>query len=116
MFIVYASCMLIPYVQLGSKVILQEPIREFEVCLPTVHPSTLVVEEPVCALLKLFRNVLRLLVPLKPRLILLVETPALLLQSFRRQILLVRALPVVKGVEQAVGVDPLVEHRVREYS
>jgi hypothetical protein len=44
-------------------------------------PSRFVVKEAIRALLKLFCDCLRLLVPLKPRLILLVEPPTLVLQS-----------------------------------
>lgn len=78
------------------KLVLEEFVLKFERHLPPVHPAAhqqfsipsslssiefnspcaLVVEEPVCPLLVVFGNMLWLFVPLKPRLILLVEAPA----------------------------------------
>lgn len=77
-------------------------------------PCALIVKEAIRPLLKLLRNILRLLVPLEPRLVLLVEAPALALERLRREELLVRALLVVEGVEEGVGVDAAVQARVVE--
>lgn len=54
--------------------------------------------------------------PLEPCLILLVESPALVLERLGREKLLVRALPVVEQVEKGVRVDPprVVQSRVVE--
>lgn len=100
------------------QIILQEFVHELEVSLPAIHPiarvssqcnktgrrgmslpGALVVKEPIRPLFVFFRNLLRLLVPLKPRLILLVEPPTLILQSAGREPLLVGILPVVEDVE-----------------
>ena len=79
-----------------SYIVFQELIRELKVGFPTVHPMqrlggsncasnlcyipcTLVVKEAVGALLKLLRDCLGLLMALKPCLILLVKSPALIL-------------------------------------
>lgn len=72
-------------------------------------PRGLVVEEPIGPLLEFLRNVLGLLVALEPSLILLVKPPALAFQRLRCQVLLVRPLPIVEGVEQAVSVDAAVQ-------
>jgi hypothetical protein len=99
-----------------SYIVLQELVRELKVGLPTVHPvglvsrgnimsqmsnipCTLVVKEAVGALLKLLRDGLGLLVTLKPCLILLVESPALILQRFGSKILLICFLLVVEDIE-----------------
>jgi hypothetical protein len=103
-----------------SDLVLEELVRELEVRLPPVHPvpmlailgchawlganygvspCALVVEEAVRPLFKLLRYGFGLLVTLKPSLVLLVEAPALVLQRPRREVLLVRALLVVKDVE-----------------
>jgi hypothetical protein len=79
-------------------------------------PSALIIKEPVSALLELLGDVLGLLVPLEPCLILLVETPTLALQRLCREVLLVCPLLVVEGVEQAVGIDPAVQSRIVEDS
>lgn len=99
-----------------SYIVFQELVRELKVGLPTVHPvglvsrgnimsqmsnipCTLVVKEAVGALLKLLRDGLGLLVTLKPCLILLVESPALILQRFGSKILLICFLLVVEDIE-----------------
>ena len=109
----------------GSEIVFQELVGELEVCLPPVHPAgsrqphcstlssmdlpcALIVEEAICSLLKFLRYVLWLLVPLEPRLVLLVKPPALTLERLGREILLVCPLAVVECVEQAVCVDPAV--------
>lgn len=100
--------------------ILKEFVCEFEICLPTVHPVTdklsvekirvrehssrnspgrLIVEETVGALFELLRDVLRFLMPLEPSLVLLVESPRLILQRLGSQVLLVCTLLVIKRVE-----------------
>jgi hypothetical protein len=56
-------------------------------------------------LLKVLSDVLRLLVSLKPSLILLMKTPTLILESLGCHVLLGGALLVVKDVEKRVGVD-----------
>lgn len=77
-------------------------------------PSALIIKETIGALLELLRDRLGLLVPLEPRLVLLVEPPALALKRLRRQVLLIGSLPVVEGVEETVGVDSAVQARVIE--
>jgi hypothetical protein len=77
-------------------------------------PSTLIIKKSISPLLKLIRNILRLLMPLKPRLILLMEPPALALQRFSSQELLIRPLPVVKSIKQGISVYPAVQARVVE--
>ena len=77
-------------------------------------PSALVVEEARGALLELLGDVLGLLVPLEPGLVLLVEPPTLTLKRLGGQVLLVRALLVVEGVEEAVRVYSAVQSLVVE--
>ena len=77
-------------------------------------PSALIIKETICALLELLRDGFGLLVPLEPCLVLLVEAPALALESLGRQVLLVGSLLVVEGVEQAVSVDPAVKPGIVE--
>lgn len=77
-------------------------------------PCALVVEEAVRALLKLFRDILGLLVTLEPRLVLLVESPALVLERLGSEVLLRRSLLVVKDVEQSVRVNARVKPGVIE--
>ena len=79
-----------------------------------VIPCTLVVEEAICPLLVLFRDLFGLFVPLKPCLVLLVESPALILERLCCETLLISALTVVENVEQRVCLHPstLVECRV----
>lgn len=59
-------------------------------------PCALVIEESICPLLVLLRDRFWLFVPLEPCLILLVESPALALECFRRLVLLVCVLTVVE--------------------
>ena len=115
-----------------SQVVFQVLILEAEVRLAPVHPvhtilsakhipcthvrrkgrnspRALIIKEPIRPLLVLLRHILRLLVPLEPRLVLLVEAPALALQRFGRKELLVGALAVVEAVEERVRVDAAVE-------
>lgn len=68
-------------------------------------PCALIVEKPVGALLELFGDVLRLLMSLKPCLILFVEAPALVLKGFSSQILLIRPLSVIEQIEEGIRVD-----------
>jgi hypothetical protein len=116
------------------QVVLKELIGELEVGLSAVHPkcyvsycckrrtngaamnspSAFVIKETICALLELLRDGLRLLVPLEPGLVLLVEAPALAFKRLCCQILLICSLLVVEGVEQAVSVYPAVEPGVIE--
>jgi len=77
-------------------------------------PSAFVIKETICALLELLCNGLGLLVSLEPCLVLLVEAPALALEGFCRQVLLICPLLVVEGVEQAVGVNPAVKSGIVE--
>lgn len=77
-----------------------------------ISPSALIVKETISALLKLLGDGLRLLVPLEPCLILLVEAPTLTLQRLCRKVLLICPLLVVEGIEQAVSIDPAVQPRV----
>lgn len=65
-------------------------------------------------MLELLCDGLGLLVPLEPCLVLLVETPALALECLSRQVLLICALLVVEGVEQAVSVNSTVQSGVVE--
>lgn len=67
-------------------------------------PGGFVVEKAISALLKLLRDVFRLLVPLEPSLVLFVETPCLVLECFCSKVLLVRSLFVVKRIEERVVV------------
>ncbi len=62
-------------------------------------PSAFVVEEAIGALLELLGDILGLLVPLEPGLVLLMKPPTLTLKRLGGEILLVRALLVVKGVK-----------------
>jgi hypothetical protein len=75
-------------------------------------PRALIVEEPICPLLVVFSNRLWLLMPLKPCLILLVESPALRLQRLGRGMLLKGALLVIEGIEERVCFDPGIETRI----
>jgi hypothetical protein len=77
-------------------------------------PSAFVIKETICALLELLCNGLGLLVPLEPCLVLLVEAPALAFERLGRQVLLVCALLVVEGVEQAVSVNSTVQSGIVE--
>ncbi len=77
-------------------------------------PCGLVIEKPVGPLLKLLRDILGLFMPLEPRLVLLMKTPALVFQGFGRQILLIRALLVVKDIEKCIRLDTRVQARVIE--
>ena len=83
-------------------------------CVAVDSPSAFVIKETVCALLKLLRDGLGLLVPLEPGLVLLVEAPALALERLCRQVLLICSLLVVEGIEQAVSVYPAVESWIIE--
>ena len=78
-------------------------------------PGRLVIKEAIRALLELLGDLLGLLVPLEPRLVLLVEPPTLVLQRLRRQILLIRALLVVEYVKQSIRFYPRVKPGVVEY-
>ena len=69
-------------------------------------PCRLVVEESIRPLLVVFCYRLWLFVSLEPCLILLVESPALRLECFRCQVLLVCTLAIVEGIEESVGLDP----------
>lgn len=62
-------------------------------------PSTLIVEESICALLILFGNLLRLFVSLEPCLILLVKPPTLVLERPSGKPLLIGVLSIVEDVE-----------------
>ena len=77
-------------------------------------PGAFVIKETICALLEFLCDGLRLLVPLEPCLVLLVEAPALALECLSRQVLLICALLVVEGVEQAVSVNSTVQSGVVE--
>jgi len=81
------------------QVIFKVLVNKLEIRLAPVHPSALVVKEAVCPLLKLLGDGFRLFVPLKPRLILFMETPTLALQRFRCQELLPGALAVVEYIK-----------------
>ena len=67
-------------------------------------PCAFVVEESICALLKLLRDCLWLLVTLEPSLVLLVKAPALILQCLGREVLLVSSLLIVEDVEQRIRI------------
>jgi len=95
--------------------ILQEFICKLEVCFAAIHPCSLIVEEAIRPLLIFIRDILGLFVALKPCLVLFMESPALLLQRFGRQVLLVRVLPIVEDVEQRIGVYLRIHSRVIEY-
>src|SRR3954465_11858157 len=82
-----------------SIVILQEAILECEFRLLALAPSRLVVKVDVRALLVVVGDLLGLFVPLEPRQVLLMVAPALFLQLLRSQVLLVRALLIVKNEE-----------------
>jgi hypothetical protein len=80
------------------QIVFEKLVHELEVSLSPIHPKVtvsrgldistlssfipcaLVVEEPICTLLVLLRDLFRLLMPLEPGLILLVEPPALIFQ------------------------------------
>lgn len=68
-------------------------------------PSALVVEETVSTLLEFLCDALRLFVTLEPRLVLLVEAPALVLERLGCEVLLRRALLVVEYVKESIRVD-----------
>jgi hypothetical protein len=75
-------------------------------------PCTLIVKEAVGALLKLLRNCLGLLMTLKPCLILLVESPALILQRLGSKILLICLLLVVEDIKQSIWIDAGIQPRI----
>lgn len=75
-------------------------------------PCALIIEEAVRAKFELFCDCLRLLVALKPGLILFVESPGLALKRLRCQVLLIRPLSVVESIEQTVCVYSTVQPRV----
>lgn len=77
-------------------------------------PRALVVKEAICPLLELVGDALGLLVSLKPGLVLLVESPALVLECFRSKILVGGILLVVEHIEQCVRIDPCVESGIVE--
>lgn len=80
-------------------------------------PCTLIVKEPIRPLLEFLGNRLGLLMTLEPRLVLLMESPALVLERLGGQELLVSALSVIKQVEESICVDPprIVQSRVVKY-
>jgi hypothetical protein len=78
-------------------------------------PCALIVKEAVGALFEFLCDCLGLLVTLKPCLILLVESPALILQRFGSKILLICFLLVVKDIEQSIRIDPSVQSRIVKY-
>src|SRR6266536_62706 len=63
-----------------------------------VPPCTLIIKESICPLLEFLSDCLGFLVPLKPSLILLVESPALIFECFGSKVLLVRSLLVVEDI------------------
>ena len=79
-------------------------------------PCALIIKEPICPLLEFLCDCLGFLMSLEPSLVLLVEPPALVLERFGREKLLVRALSVIKQVEQRIGVDPprIIQPRIVE--
>ena len=68
-------------------------------------PCALVVKESIGPLLKLLGDSLGLFMALEPSLVLLVETPALVLECLGCEILLIRALLVVEDVKERIRVD-----------
>ena len=68
-------------------------------------PCALIIEKSVCSLFVFVCDHLWLLMALKPRLILLVKSPALAFQRLCREILLVGTLSIVEDVEEGVCVD-----------
>lgn len=78
-------------------------------------PCALIIEEPVGSLLKLLSDSFRLLVALKPSLILLVEAPTLIFEGFRSKVLLICTLPVVEHVKKCVRVHASVYSRIIKY-
>lgn len=79
-----------------------------------VIPCRLVVEKAVRSLFVLLSDVLGLLVPLEPGLVLLVESPGLRFECLGGAVLLKGTLAVVKCVEEGVGIDTAVEPLVVE--
>ena len=73
-----------PLVSLFFHHLRASAIVESRFCqMPCCHlPCALIIEEPVRSLLVLFGDGLRLLMPLKPGLVLFVKTPALTFQGF----------------------------------
>lgn len=67
-------------------------------------PCALIVKKPICSLLKLLGNRFWLLVALEPSLVLFMETPALILECLRREVLLIRPLFVVEDVEKCIRI------------
>lgn len=85
--------------------------------ISSVHlPCALIVEKSICALLKVFSDVLRFLMSLKPSLILLMESPTLIFQSLGCHVLLGSTLLIVEYIEQSVRVHTGVQPRVIEDS
>lgn len=62
-------------------------------------PCTLIIKEAICPLFIFLGNILRLLMSLKPCLVLLVKPPALLFKCLGSMILLWCALPIIEDVE-----------------
>lgn len=79
-------------------------------------PGTLIIEESIRALLVLFSYRFWLFVSLKPGLVLLVKTPALILERFCRKILLVSALSIIENVKQGIRIYSSIKIGVVDYS
>lgn len=83
--------------------ILEVRVFKAEIRLDSRAPSSLVIEVDVRPLFVLVSGDLGFLVALEPSHVLLVETPALLLEFTSRKILLVGSLRIVKDKEKRIG-------------
>ena len=83
--------------------ILEVRVFKAEIRLDSRAPSSLVIEVNVRPLFVLVSGDLGFLVALEPSHVLLVETPALLLEFTRRKILLVGSLRIVEDKEKSIG-------------
>lgn len=75
-------------------------------------PCAFVVEKSIRSLLVLFSYRFWFFVSLKPRLVLFMESPALVLQRFCSHVLLICVLAVIEDVEESICVDLAIEGRV----
>ena len=77
-------------------------------------PCALVIKETICSLLELLRDCFRLLMPLEPGLILLMESPTLILECLGCQVLLISPLFIVKDVEKRIWIYAGIQSRIIE--
>ncbi len=77
-----------------------------------IIPGTLIIKETIRPLLELLCDSLRLFMPLKPCLVLLMKTPALAFEGLRRHVLLIGVLSIIEDVKQGVLVHFGIKGRI----